>query len=184
MIQNINKIYSSEELFGIVTKMIENDIFADIKNIDFIEIFRNEKNKINYLKESIYQFFIGYELSRMLMLEGFKTKVVYETTSPNKKRGDIQLITEGFVNDIIIETKLTNNDDLLPSKIENYVNNTLSKYKVNFNSPKILFVIINQEQTSKTAKAKVEKVREHNEGFVYPILIDLKELFDKKNENT
>ena len=184
MIQNINKIYSSEELFGIVTKMIENDIFADIKNIDFIEIFRNEKNKINYLKESIYQFFIGYELSRMLMLEGFKTKVVYETTSPNKKRGDIQLITEGFVNDIIIETKLTNNKDLSPAQIERYVNDTLSKYKLNFNSPKILFVIINQELKSQTAKAKVEKVREHNNGFLYPVLIDLKELFDKKNENT
>lgn len=181
MLSNINKIYSSEELFSIVKKMVENDILADIKKMDFIEIFRIEDKSINFLKESVYQFFIGYELSRMLMLEGFKTKVVYETTSPNKKRGDIQLITEGFVNDIIIETKLSNNPDLSLTKIEEYLNNTLDKYRQNFNSPKILFVVINQEQTTKTAKEKIERIKTYDEGFVYPVLIDLKDLFDEKN---
>ena len=67
---------------------------------------------------------IGYELNRILTIEGFNTKVTYESTGFDKKRSDIQLISEGFIQDIVIETKLIENNDIgNEEKIKQYKSN-------------------------------------------------------------
>lgn len=180
---NTKKIYSYNELFTIVKDVLENNIFEDIKRMNFFELFRNKDGKLNKLNEQTFQFLIGYELNRILASEGFNTKVVYESTGFDKKRSDIQLISEGFIQDIVIETKLIENDDIgNEDKIKQYINNTLNKYRLEFNSPKILFVIINQTRTLNNCNKKLKLINENNQDFVQPILIDLKSVFEMKNK--
>lgn len=180
---NIKKIYSYDELFEIIKQVLENNIFEDIKRINFFELFRNKDGELNKLNEQTFQFLIGYELNRILTIEGFNTKVVYESTGIDKKRSDIQLISEGFIQDIVIETKLIENNDIgNEEKIKRYINNTLNKYKSEFNSPKILFVIINQKSSINTCNKKMKLINKNNEDFVVPILIDLKSIFKMKNK--
>ena len=180
---NIKKIYSYDELFEIVKEVLENNIFEDIKRMNFFELFRNKDGELNKLNEQTFQFLIGYELNRILTIEGFNTKVTYESTGFDKKRSDIQLISEGFIQDIVIETKLIENNDIgNEEKIKQYINNTLNKYKSEFNSPKILFVIINQKSCINTCNKKIELINKNNEDFVVPILIDLKSIFKTKKK--
>ena len=88
------------------------------------------------------------------------------------------MISEGFIQDIVIETKLIENNDIgNEEKIKKYINNTLNKYKLEFNSPKILFVIINQKNSVNTCNKKMKLINKNNEDFVVPILIDLKDIF-------
>ena len=83
---NIKKIYSYDELFEIVKKVLENNIFEDIKRMNFFELFRNKDGELNKLNEQTFQFLIGYELNRILTIEGFNTKVTYESTGFDKKK--------------------------------------------------------------------------------------------------
>lgn len=179
-----NKIYSYDDLFNLVKEILEQNVFNDILRMGFLEMFRDKKTLELYpLKEEIYQFIIGYELSRILNMRGFSTKVVFETTAYDKKRGDIQLVSEGFIENIIIETKLTNNSDILnETSIKEYINNTLEIYKNRFHSPKILFVLINQTLQEKTYQNKVKLINKNNDGFVTTIVINLKKYFKKKNK--
>lgn len=180
---NIKKIYSYDELFEIIKEVLENNIFEDIKRMNFFELFRNKDGKLNKLNEQTFQFLIGYELNRILTIKGFNTEVIYESTGFDKKRSDIQLISEGFIQNIVIETKLIENDDIgNEDKIKQYINKTLSKYKAEFNSPKILFVIINQTRSLNNCNKKLKLINKNNEDFVQPILIDLKSIFEMKNK--
>ena len=96
----------------------------------------------------------------------------------DKKRSDIQLVTEGFIQNIVIETKLSNNSDISnEDSIKSYINNTLQKYSSRFNSPKILFVIINQEHGIKTVNKKIDLINKSNTNLIDVILIDLKDYF-------
>lgn len=176
---NTKKIYSYDDLFEIVKKILEKNVFDDIKRMNLFEIFKDKKSKkLNTLNEQTFQYLIGYELSRILTINGFSTEVVFETTGYDKKRGDIQLISEGFINNIIIETKLVNNSDLgSENRIKQYIKTTLNTYRLEFNSPKILFVIINQKNTSKMCENKIEIINKHNENFVVPVLINLNSIF-------
>ncbi|MCI6265349.1 MAG: hypothetical protein MR598_00700 [Erysipelotrichaceae bacterium] len=151
--------------------------------MNFFELFKNKDGELNKLNEQTFQFLIGYELNRILTIEGFNTKVTYESTGFDKKRSDIQLISEGFIQDIVIETKLIENNDIgNEEKIKQYINNTLNKYKSEFNSPKILFVIINQKSGINTCNKKIELINKNNEDFVVPILIDLKSIFKSEKK--
>ena len=147
--------------------------------MNFLEIFRDKNTKkIRPLKEEIYQFLIGYELSIILNIRGFSTKVIYESMAFDKKRNDILLVTEGFIQDIVIETKLSNNNDILNEKnIKSYIKDTLEKYKERFNSPKILFVIINQSLTIKTCQQKIDLINKNNVQFIDTIPIYLENYF-------
>ena len=49
-----------------------------------------------------------------------------------------------------------------------------------FNSPKILFVLINQTQRPDTCNNKIKLINNNNDDFVLPVLIDLKSIFDSK----
>ena len=180
---NIKKIYSYDELFEIIKEVLENNIFEDIKRMNFFELFRNKDGELNKLNEQTFQFLIGYELNRTLTIKGFNTEVVYESTGFDKKRSDIQLISEGFIQNIVIETKLIENDDIgNEDKIKQYINKTLSKYKAEFNSPKILFVIINQTRSLNNCNKKVKLINKNNKDFVQPVLIDLKTIFEMKRK--
>lgn len=175
-----NKIYTYDDLINEVTDIIEKVIFNDIKRMNFFEIFRKKGEKMRTVNEQVFQFLIGYELQRILFLKGFKTKVVYESTGYDKKRSDIQLLTEGFIQNIIIETKLMENSDISNEEnIKKYIQDTLKGYALKFNSKKILFVIINQTKTLKTCEKKMNEIRSNSNDFVTPILIDLKEIFDR-----
>ncbi len=180
MQNDFRKIYSYDELLNLVKEILEKEIFNDIERMNFFEIFRNNKEgKLNRLNEQTFQFLIGYELNRILNREGFNTKVIYESTGFDKKRNDIQLVSEGFIQNIVIETKLTENHDISnEDKIKEYINDTLKKYKLEFNSPKILFVLINQTRSYKNCINKIKLINNNNEDFVLPILIDLKSIFD------
>ena len=173
------KIYSYDDLFNVVKEVLQTNIFDDILRINFLEIFRDKNTKkIKPLKEEVYQFLIGYELSRILNIRGFSTKVIYESTAFDKKRNDIQLVTEGFIQDIVIETKLSNNRDISNEEnIKSYIKNTLGKYKERFNSPKILFVIINQNLTIKTFQQKIEWINKNGVQFIDTIPIYLEKYF-------
>lgn len=173
------KIYSYDDLYNEVKDILNNRVFDDIKRMRFLEIFRDKNTKkINPLLEETYQFLIGYELNRILTLEGYSTKTIYESTAYDKKRNDIQLITEGFIQDIVIETKLSNNSDISNEEnIKNYINTKLENYRREFNVPKILFVIINQKLLYETCKKKIDLINENSNGVVDTILIDLKEEF-------
>lgn len=145
----------------------------------FLEIFRDKgTKKIKPLREETYQFLIGYELNRILNFKGFSTKVIFESMGIDKKRSDIQLVTEGFIQNIVIETKLSNNSDISnEDSIKSYINNTLQKYSSRFNSPKILFVIINQNYEIKTINKKIDLINKSKTNLVDVILIDLKDSF-------
>lgn len=173
------KVYSYNDLFNIVKEILQTNIFDDIIRIQFFEIFKDKNTKkIRPLREEIYQFLIGYELSRILNIRGFSTKVIYESTAPDKKRNDIQLVTEGFIQDIVIETKLSNNNDILNEKnIKAYIKNTLEKYKERFNSPRILFVIINQKLTIKTCQQKIDWINRNGIQFIDTVPIYLEKYF-------
>lgn len=173
------KIYSYNDLYDFVKEILNKEIFDDIKRMNFLHIFRNKKsNKINPLLEETYQHLIGYELSRLLVIKGFSTKVIYESESYDKKRSDIQVVTEGFIENIIIETKLTTNNDISNEyNIKSYINNTLKIYSERFNAPKILFVLINQKYTIDTCKKKIDLINKNNNGFIDTILIDLRDYF-------
>ncbi len=173
------KIYSYDDLFNVVKEVLQTNIFNDILRMNFLEIFRDKNTKkIRPLKEEVYQFLIGYELSRILNIRGFSTKVIYESMAFDKKRNDIQLVTEGFIQDIVIETKLSNNDDISNEKnIKSYIKDTLEKYKERFNSPKILFVIINQSLTIKTCQQKIDLINKNNVQFIDTIPIYLENYF-------
>lgn len=180
---NIKRIYSYDELFEIIKEVLENNIFEDIKRMNFFELFRNKDGELNKLNEQTFQFLIGYELNRTLTIKGFNTEVVYESTGFDKKRSDIQLISEGFIQNIVIETKLIENDDIgNEDKIKQYINKTLSKYKAEFNSSKILFVIINQTRSLNNCNKKVKLINKNNKDFVQPVLIDLKSIFEMKRK--
>ncbi|MBD8922852.1 hypothetical protein EGR52_05440, partial [bacterium] len=102
----------------------------------------------------------------------------YESTAPDKKRNDIQLVTEGFIQDIVIETKLSNNNDILNEKnIKAYIKNTLEKYKERFNSPRILFVIINQKLAIKTCQQKIDWINKNGIQFIDTVPIYLEKYF-------
>lgn len=173
------KIYSYDDLFNVVKEVLQTNIFNDMLRMNFLEIFRDKNTKkIRPLKEEVYQFLIGYELSRILNIRGFSTKVIYESMAFDKKRNDIQLVTEGFIQDIVIETKLSNNNDILNEKnIKSYIKDTLEKYKERFNSPKILFVIINQSLTIKTCQQKIDLINKNNVQFIDTIPIYLENYF-------
>ena len=145
----------------------------------FLEIFRDkDTKKIKPLREETYQFLIGYELNRILNFKGFSTKVIFEPMGIDKKRSDIQLVTEGFIQNIVIETKLSSNSDISnEDSIKSYINNTLQKYSNRFNSPKILFVIINQNYEIKTVNKKIDLINKSNTNLIDVILIDLKDSF-------
>ena len=180
IINNQNqKIYSYWDLYLAVKEILENNIFDDLKKMKFLEIFRDkDTKKIKTLREETYQFLIGYELNRILNFKGFSTKVIFEPMGIDKKRSDIQLVTEGFIQNIVIETKLSNNSDISnEDSIKSYINNTLQKYSSRFNSPKILFVIINQEHGIKTVNKKIDLINKSNTNLVDVILIDLKDSF-------
>ena len=168
-----------DDLFNVVKEVLQTNIFNDILRMNFLEIFRDKNTKkIRPLKEEVYQFLIGYELSRILNIRGFSTKVIYESMAFDKKRNDIQLVTEGFIQDIVIETKLSNNDDISNEKnIKSYIKDTLEKYKERFNSPKILFVIINQSLTIKTCQQKIDLINKNNVQFIDTIPIYLENYF-------
>ena len=85
----------------------------------------------------------------------------------------------------MIETKLLTNPDIgSASNTNNYINTILKGYSQKFNSPKILFVIINQNSTEETCKKRMKYIADTNSEFVFPILIDLKDIFDEeKNSN-
>lgn len=179
--RDFKKIYSYDELLNMVKEILEKDIFNDIKRMDFFELFRIKKGQLNKLNEQTFQFLIGYELSRILKIEGFNTEVIYESTGFDKKRNDIQLVSEGFIQNIVIETKLTENADISNEEnIKQYINTTLRKYMLEFNSPKILFVLINQTKSYNNCEKKIKIINNNNEDFVLPILIDLKSIFDSK----
>ena len=180
MQNDFRKIYSYDELLNLVKEILEKEIFNDIERMNFFEIFRdNKEGKLNRLNEQTFQFLIGYELNRILNIEGFNTKIIYESTGFDKKRNDIQLVSEGFIQNIVIETKLTENHDISnEDKIKKYINDTLKKYKLDFNSPKILFVLINQTRSYNNCINKIKLINNNNEDFVLPILIDLKSIFD------
>lgn len=180
IINNQNqKIYSYLDLYLAVKEILENNIFDDLKKMKFLEIFRDkDTKKIKPLREETYQFLIGYELNRILNFKGFSTKVIFEPMGIDKKRSDIQLVTEGFIQNIVIETKLSNNSDISnEDSIKSYINNTLQKYSSRFNSPKILFVIINQEHGIKTVNKKIDLINKSNTNLIDVILIDLKDSF-------
>lgn len=145
----------------------------------FLEVFRDkDTKKIKLLREETYQFLIGYELNRILNFKGFSTKVIFEPMGIDKKRSDIQLVTEGFIQNIVIETKLSSNSDISnEDSIKSYINNILQKYSNRFNSPKILFVIINQNYEIKTVNKKIDLINKSNTNLVDVILIDLKDSF-------
>ena len=91
------------------------------------------------------------------------------------------MVSEGFIQNIVIETKLTENNDISnEDKIKQYINTTLRKYMQEFNSPKILFVLINQTQRPDTCNNKIKLINNNNDDFVLPVLIDLKSIFDSK----
>ena len=173
------KIYSYDDLYEIVKEVLQNNIFEDILRMQFLEIFRDKNTKkINPLKEETYQFLIGYELTRILNNRGFSTKVVYESTAFDKKRNDIQLVTEGFIQDIVIETKLSNNRDISNEEsIKTYIKETLKKYTERFNSPKILFVIINQSLTPDTFQKRISTITKNSNNIVDAIPIQLGNYF-------
>lgn len=180
IISNQNqKIYSYWDLYLAVKEILENNIFDDLKKMKFLEIFRDkDTKKIKPLREETYQFLIGYELNRILNFKGFSTKVIFEPMGIDKKRSDIQLVTEGFIQNIVIETKLSSNSDISnEDSIKSYINNTLQKYSNRFNSPKILFVIINQNYEIKTANKKIDLINKSNTNLIDVILIDLKDSF-------
>ena len=173
------KIYSYNDLYNEVKEILGTRIFDDIKRMRFLEIFRDKNTKkINPLLEETYQFLIGYELNRILILEGYNTKTIYESTAYDKKRNDIQLITEGFIQDIVIETKLSNNSDISNEEnIKSYINTKLEDYRREFNVPKILFVIINQKLLYETCQKKIDLINKNSNDKIDTILIDLKEGF-------
>ena len=180
IISNQNqKIYSYWDLYLAVKEILENNIFDDLKKMKFLEIFRDkDTKKIKPLREETYQFLIGYELNRILNFKGFSTKVIFEPMGIDKKRSDIQLVTEGFIQNIVIETKLSSNSDISnEDSIKSYINNTLQKYSNRFNSPKILFVIINQNYEIKTVNKKIDLINKSNTNLIDVILIDLKDSF-------
>lgn len=183
--KNIQKIFTYDELFNEIEKILNNTIFEDIKRIKLFEIFRIKNNKIQKLNEQTFQFFIGYELKRLLNFEGYKVKIDFESTGFDKKRNDIQIASEGFIQNIVIETKLLTNPDIgSASNTNNYINTILKGYSQKFNSPKILFVIINQNSSEETCKKRMKYIADTNSEFVFPILIDLKDIFDEeKNSN-
>lgn len=174
---NVQKIYSYEDLYEEIKKVLKNDILEDLKRMKFFEIFKDKKTKkIKPLNEEIYQFLIGYELSRKMIFKNFSTEVIYESMSMDKKRSDIQLITEGFIKNIVIETKLSNNSDISnKDNVKSYVNNTLKNYSNSFNSPRILFIIINQKY--KNFAQKMEMINNNVDDFVDVIPIDLVSYF-------
>ena len=181
MESGLKKIYSYDELLNLVKEILGKNIFNDIKRMNFFELFRNKEGQLNKLNEQTFQFLIGYELNRILKSEGFNTEVIYESTGFDKKRSDIQLVSEGFIQNIVIETKLTENNDISnEDKIKQYINTTLRKYMQEFNSPKILFVLINQTQRPDTCNNKIKLINNNNDDFVLPVLIDLKSIFDSK----
>lgn len=173
------KIYSFDDLYNIVKDILNTNILENLLKMKFLEIFKDkETSKIRPLREETYQFLIGYELTRILIMKGFFTKVVYESTAFDKKRSDIQLISEGFINNIVIETKLASNSDLSnEDSIKLYIKNTLDKYKERFNSPKILFVIINQNLREETCKKKIDLINRYSNQIVDTVFINLKNEF-------
>lgn len=174
-----NKLYSYGDLYDLVKDVLQTNIFDDILRMQFLEIFRDKKTKkIRKLKEETYQFLIGYELSRILNIRGFSTKVIFESTAFDKKRNDIQLVTEGFIQDIVIETKLFNNHDISnENSIKLYIKNTLEKYRERFNSPKILFVIINQNSRMETCQQKINWINKNSNQIIDIIPINLEKYF-------
>lgn len=87
-------------------------------------------------------------------------------------------MTEGFIEDIVIETKLSNNRDISNEEnIKSYIKNTLGKYKERFNSPEILFVIINQNLTIKTFQQKIDWINKNGVQFIDTIPIYLEKYF-------
>lgn len=176
---DLPQINSYDELYDIVENILKKEIFKDIKRMKFFEIFKDEKkDKIKTLKEETYQYLIGYELERTLIMKGYNTISVYESAGFDKKRCDIQLISEGFIQNIVIETKLTNNSGIgNEMKIKEYVETTLNTYKQEFNSPKILFVLINQTLQEKTCAKRITDINNNSDSSITPILIDLKEYF-------
>ena len=174
-----SKIYSYDDLYEIVKEILQTNIFEDIQRMHLFEIFRDkDTKKIRPLREETYQFFIGYELTRILNNKGFSTKVVYESTAFDKKRNDIQVVTEGFIQDIVIETKLSTNDDISSeNSIKSYIKDTLEKYVERFNSPKILFVIINQKLSINSLQKRIDLITKNGNNIVDTIPINLKEYF-------
>ena len=61
--------------------------------------------------------------------------------------------------------------------IKSYIKDTLEKYKERFNSPKILFVIINQSLTIKTCQQKIDLINKNNVQFIDTIPIYLENYF-------
>ena len=190
MLKNNNiEILTYDELVKYVENILNNKIFNDIKRMRLFDIFKDEttegKKVVRTLKEQTYQLLIGYELERIMNLSGYNVKVNFETMGYDKKRGDIQIISEGFINDIILETKLVDNNDISnKDKTKEYVQNKLKSYSEQFNSPKILFVLINQKNTKKLCEDRIKYIEEANNEFVVPLLIDLKDEFDRiKKEN-
>lgn len=176
---SVQKIYSYDDLYEVIKNVLKNDILEDLKKMNFFEIFKDKKTKkIKPLNEETYQFLIGYELSRKMIFKNFSTEIIYESMSMDKKRSDIQLITEGFIKNIVIETKLSNNPDISnKGNVKSYVSNTLKKYSKSFKSPRILFIIINQQLQSKNFAQKIDMINNNIDNFVDVIPIDLKRYF-------
>ena len=176
------KIYTYEELFEIIKEILDSNIFEDIQRMKFLEIFKDKKNQQLLLKEETYQFLIGYELKRILDQKGFNAKIIFEATGFDKKRSDILIICDGFIQNIVIETKLANNPDLKERNINTYINNKLENYKKEFESPKLLFVIINQTNCNTFCHTIIDRINSVNNSSITPILINFKEYFNTKNK--
>lgn len=114
-----NKIYTYNELYDTIKEILETTIFDDIQRMKFFEIFKTRKKDYLPLKEETYQFLLGYELERILAQKGFNTKIIFEAAAFDKKRCDILIICNGFIQNIVIETKLTTNNDLSRKKSSN-----------------------------------------------------------------
>lgn len=176
------KIYTYDDLFEIIKEILDSNIFEDIQRMKFLEIFKDKENQQLLLKEETYQFLIGYELKRILDQKGFNSKIIFEATGFDKKRSDILIICEGFIQNIVIETKLANNSDLNENNIKNYINDKLEDYKKEFESPKLLFVIINQKNTDTFCKNIIERIKNINNSSITPILINFREYFKQKTK--
>ena len=179
---DMSRTFSYDDLIDYVADVLKNKVFYNLKKMRFFDVLKIKNQKMHILEET-YQYIIGNELRLIMNTEGHNTNVIFEAQSNNKKRSDILLISEGFIDNIVLEVKLSDNsNDMAPSKIPVYMTK-LKEYSDIYSSPKIIYVIVNQVYSEATLKKRENLILESNDGFLVPIFLDYKDIIDELNSD-
>ena len=116
-------------------------------------------------------YFITISLKKQALLDGFKNNKVKDFDAKKRTK---------FVIQILIKTAGVYQKEL--SYINTYINNKLEDYKKEFESPKLLFVIINQTNNNTFCQSIIDRINNVNNSSITPILINFREYFKTKNK--